>query len=139
MRVLAVILKKRERTVIKAVFSELATQTLVFPLVLHVVSQRVRYRDISCVGEHFSGWTAIVRASLQLRDGGEVLRVRTYLRGLRVCLILWTRCTSESLSRLGTHEGHLEEFPYDCKVLLLNQDFPYGSILVGALVRYHRG
>lgn len=121
---LAIIVKKQERAVVKAVFTELETQTLVSPLVLHVVSRRVRYREIARVGEHFTAWAAMLRASLRLRDAGEVLRVRSYLQAVRVCLILWMRCTSESFARVATHEGHLQDFPYDCKVLLMSQDFP---------------
>ena len=137
-RVLNTIVCNRERSFLRSAFQAFAVRTLPCPLFLQAVARCVEYRHLRLLGWCFGGLAEVMREEKQLKEAGERTAARVRLQALNCCLILWIRCAVTSSDVMETQEGRLQDFPYDCRVLLMKQAFPYGSVAMSALIHYHR-
>jgi tetratricopeptide (TPR) repeat protein len=136
-KVLSTIVGNRERSLLLLAFRVLEAKTLVGLHVVQVVARRVEYRHQRLLGWCFCVLADDIRRGRQLKEVGECIAAHLRLQVLTGCLILWTRCTATSSDKVETQEGHSQDFPNNCRVLLTTQRFPYGCVSMSAFIRYH--
>jgi len=109
---------------------------IAFQTALRRSMERVRVGQYLVMRRGFTTWAALVESERQLREKGEALSLHGRQHVLKSCWIFWVNCLSSR--EADAVVGRLLDFPYDCRVLLMMRDFPYGSLRTCALIGLHR-
>jgi hypothetical protein len=137
-RVAVIVVKRKHANIRKYVFDAFERNTLACPFasakadVLYSSRTRSLCRTSLCI------WSTSTWGAELLKNAGTRIRTRCHLQSLKVCFILWVHYALTAIHQTEKREGRLQDFPYDCRVLLMKHDFPYGSVAMCALVGYHR-